>query len=127
MNNLILNETEKGRIFLCSFCNGIHVEFGNISLKFEVEEFKSFKELLEAIDINNPFKGSMCINDKGKIMFATGLPEVVLLFDPYEIEELKKLVSRKEILSAISKTFMERHRNSQLSYWNSMKRKIKRN
>ncbi len=126
MTTITINETRKGRLFVCTLCNGIHLEFGNVSLKFDQKEFIEFRKHLGNLDINNSNK-KLYMNEKGKIVFVTSHPEIVLLFAREEVEEIKSLILDEYILEHISNIMLTRSYAGNQCYWNSLKETIKSN
>lgn len=127
MSNMIINKSNKGRLFLCSICNAIHLEFGNISLKFTWEDFMDFTKTIKDIDIENLKNNRFTIDDMGRIFFITPMAEIALIFDIEEIKELKYLLLHKEILNRIKTVQMKKKHEDELLYWNSLKKNIRKN
>ena len=127
MKTVMINETERGRVFLCSSCNSIHMEFGNISLRFPFKDFVEFRKTLDEIDIKNIKKEPFFIRNNNRVCFETGLPDVHLLFSIEEIKELKALLLKKGVLNVIVFLMIIRRAQNYMAYWIALKQSCKKN
>ena len=46
----IIKETKQGKVFKCSSCNKIHIEFGNLNFNFSEYQYKIFSEYISNLD-----------------------------------------------------------------------------
>lgn len=46
----IINRTKHGKIFSCSACNKIHIEFNNLNFSFTEYEYNYFRNFIKNID-----------------------------------------------------------------------------
>lgn len=88
-------ETLNGKLFICSSCKKIHLEFGNIGMDFQSE--KSLKEMLTYL--NSVKQTSQNLSDREmpyrrKIMIPFQDTSLKILLNEAEIEELILLFSR---------------------------------
>jgi len=88
-NSSLLHETENGSIIKCSCCQNLQVIFGNMVLRLEYEQFLTFMECIDQIDLDKPNHSSLP-NDK---TFMVKLPNnIAFAFSRDEMAELKELL-----------------------------------
>lgn len=89
----LLNQTLNGRIFRCSICNKIHIEYKNLNFNFSNEEYEYFKDYFfklepEKWEIKNR---NTCFCRK--VMVPIGHRNFNVMFHTSEIYELKNLLN----------------------------------
>ncbi|OAD46186.1 hypothetical protein LPB303_04445 [Polaribacter atrinae] len=77
---------------MCKDCNNYNLVFNNIFFQFDKEQLNKFKEYVAEIDINYWLDYSASTTQRRKIPVPTFHQNLVLVFDSYEIEELKILL-----------------------------------
>ena len=106
----IYNQTANGKIYKCSKCNKIHLEYHNLYFEFNKKEFAHFANyilLLNGTKWENKNKNSF-INRK--IIVPINHDNFKITLHNYELLELKNLLSHKtdykdEMLNEILKNF----------------------
>ncbi|WP_075603991.1 DUF6686 family protein [Saccharicrinis aurantiacus] len=99
-------ETLNGKVFKCSKCNLIHVEYKNININLSKSQFQQYADYLDTLD------GAMweTQNTKAafsrKIIIPTSDSHIRILLNKEELNELKYLFGCNECLK-ILKTIPE--------------------
>lgn len=89
----LIGRVKSGELTLCMSCNHYHLTFNNMLFEFTEMEFSQFKKYIFQLEIpcqsgvNRPSKVSR------NIPVPTLQKNLVLIFSPMEIEELKNLFS----------------------------------
>lgn len=94
----IISRVKNGEIYICEGCKNYNFVFNNIFFQFDKEQLGKFKEYVSKIDVNYWLDYSASTTQKRKIPVPTFHQKLVLVFDTYEIEELKILlgIDRRE-------------------------------
>ncbi|MCT4613344.1 MAG: hypothetical protein N4A49_00550 [Marinifilaceae bacterium] len=89
----ILSQTKKGKVFNCSKCDALHVEYLNLNFNLTAEEYFDFAKYIDDIDGKKWEKtnGKSCF--KRKIIIPIGNKKFNLLLNNEELIELKCLLS----------------------------------
>lgn len=92
-----INQTENGKIFKCSDCNQIHIEFKNLNFNFNEDEFKKFAHYFSELD--GQYWESMNVNVqfRKKIIIPIGHKNLNILLNNEELQELKFLFSKSSV------------------------------
>ncbi len=96
-----INSTSNGQIFICPHKKIIHLEFGNMLLKFSIDEFESFKEYVNSIDSKFYLAKNQQSQNRRKLLLHAGSNNSFLAFNENEFIELKLLLSSKRNFSII--------------------------
>ncbi len=91
-NFKILSRCQNGKIFRCQSCDKIHVEYKNFYFSFNEEEYDFFKRFFMKFkpDCDEGYtKNKLC---ERRLKVSIGHPNLVALFNHYEIDELKTLL-----------------------------------
>ncbi len=91
-----LIKVKSGELSICEACKVYHLEFNNIYLEFGESQFKEFKMFLSKIDSSYWEQKYACAKFKRKIPIPSLQPNLILMFNRQEIEELKTLVFLKK-------------------------------
>ena len=93
MSNII-NQTQNGKVFRCSGCNKIHIEYKNLNFNFDDEEYKNFACYF--MELDGPYWESVNshVSFRKKIIVPVGHKNLNMLLNNSELEELKQLFSR---------------------------------
>ncbi len=92
----LINRTTNGKVFKCSKCTNIHLEYKNLSFNFTKDEYVKFKNYFLTIDgeyWENLNKNSFY--DR-KIMIPIGHKNFMISMNSVEVYELKALFSEKK-------------------------------
>jgi hypothetical protein len=100
----ILIQTETGRIFKCSQCEAIHIEFKNLNFNLKEREFWKFAQYILDIDGKKCESRNLNSNFKRKIILPVGSGNFNVLFNKEELEEFKSLLSFQKRFSPYQKT-----------------------
>ncbi|OUS02554.1 hypothetical protein A9Q86_03365 [Flavobacteriales bacterium 33_180_T64] len=84
---------KSGELSICENCNVYHLEFNNIYFEFTIQQFKQFKDYLDAIEIGFWERKYTCSKMKRKIPIPSIQNNLVLMFNRQEIKELQCLFS----------------------------------
>lgn len=90
----IISQTENGKIFRCSGCNQIHVEFNNLNFNFNDKEFQNFSDFIKQINdhyIEHQNKDAIY---RRKIIIPLGYKNLNVLLNKNELFELKQLLNQ---------------------------------
>ncbi len=92
---MIYNKTDVGKVFQCTSCNRIHLEFNNLNINFKDKEnyyeFVDFIHQLDGAKIEEQNNGSPYSR---KIFIPIGSGGCNFLLNSYELENLKQLCIR---------------------------------
>ncbi|MDN3618977.1 hypothetical protein QWY81_05830 [Polaribacter undariae] len=88
----IISSVKNGEISICENCKNYNLVFNNIFFQFDKEQLNKFREYVAEIDVNYWLDYSANTTQKRKIPVPTFHQNLVLVFDSYEIEELKILL-----------------------------------
>jgi hypothetical protein len=88
----IIASVKNGEISICKDCNNYNLVFNNIFFQFDKEQLNKFREYVAEIDVNYWLDYSASTTQRRKIPVPTFHQNLVLVFDTYEIEELKILL-----------------------------------
>lgn len=92
----VLNQTKNGYLVFCKTCTIYHLTFGYFYFELTENEFKSFRRYINEINVKfweAEFSGCKM---KRKIPVPTQHPNLYLMLNPADLEELKKLLFFKE-------------------------------
>lgn len=88
----IISRVKNGEISICKGCKNYNFTFNNIFFQFNEHQLNSFRQYVFDIDVNYWLDYSSNTTQKRKIPVQTFHQNLVLIFDLYEINELKKLL-----------------------------------
>ena len=88
----IISSVKNGEISICKDCNNYNLIFNNIFFQFDKEQLNKFRDYVAEIDVNYWLDYSANTTQRRKIPVPTFHQNLVLVFDSYEIEELKILL-----------------------------------
>jgi len=91
--NQLIGKTIHGKIFKCSNCNAIHIEFKNIGINLSENQFRSFTESILAIDGDEWEERNRDADFTRKILLPTGHQAINILLNKQELNELKELLT----------------------------------
>lgn len=94
--NKVSNKTENGKVFKCSNCEAIHIEYKNLNFNFSEEQYKHFADCileLDGIEWEHKNRNS---HYRRKIIIPIGHKNVNVLLNNVELQELKQLFSYKK-------------------------------
>lgn len=94
--NKIFNETENGKVFKCSKCNAIHIEFNNLNFNFSEKQYKHFVDYILKLDADEWEYKNRNSHYRRKILIPIGHSNVNVLLNKKELQELKYLFSNVE-------------------------------
>lgn len=94
-----INQTENGKIFRCSTCNKIHIEFKNLNFNFNNEEYRYFADYISGLKGEEWEYKNRNSNYRRKIIVQINHRNVRILLNNCELQELKQLfnISNKKI------------------------------
>jgi len=88
----IISRVKNGELSMCNCCKNYNLVFNNIFFQFDREQLSKFKEYVSKIDVDYWLDYSASTTQRRKIPVPTFHQNLVLVFDIYEIEELKILL-----------------------------------
>lgn len=91
--NRLIGKTINGKIFKCSKCNAIHVEFKNLGFNFSEKQFQSFTESILELDGAEWEQRNHHSDFSRKIVIPTGHAAINILLNKQELDELKELLT----------------------------------
>ncbi len=91
--NKELSRTANGKIFMCSHCDKLHIEYNNFEFSFNPKEFNYFTDCInridgeyyEALNSNSPYSR--------KVIVPIGHRNISMLLSRSELNELKQLLN----------------------------------
>ncbi|WP_299667583.1 DUF6686 family protein [uncultured Polaribacter sp.] len=92
----IISRVKNGELSMCKGCKSYNLIFNNIFFQFNKNQLNKFKEYISKIDIDYWLDFNACTTQKRKIPVQTFHQNLVLVFDIYEINELKTLLGFKK-------------------------------
>ncbi len=88
----ILSRVKNGELSICYSCNNYNLVFNNIFFQFNKEQLNKFRKYISKIEISYWLNFDSCSSQRRKIPVETFHQNLILIFDFYEIEELKVLL-----------------------------------
>lgn len=89
---ITINQTINGRIYKCSECNKIHVDYKNLSFSFQSPQYRNFQHYIQQLDANYWAGKNEEVNGQRRVMIPINHDNLMLNFCPEEIAELKELL-----------------------------------
>ena len=89
---ITVNQTINGRIYQCSECNKIHVDYKNLSFSFHLPQYQNFQTCIQQPDAAYRAQKNEEINGQRRVMIPINHGNLMLNFPPEEIAELKELL-----------------------------------
>jgi len=89
----LIGKTSNGKIFKCSKCNAIHVEFRNLGFNLSEKQFPSFVKSILELDGAEWEKRNKDSYFSRKIRIPTGQSTFNILLNKRELNELKILLT----------------------------------
>ena len=91
-NSKIISSVKNGEISFCKGCKTYALTYNNIFFQFTIEQLKKFKSYVSQIDIAYWLDHNACATQKRKVPIPTSHQNLILIFDLYEIQELRILL-----------------------------------
>jgi hypothetical protein len=88
----IISSVKNGELSMCKGCNNYSLTFNNIFFQFDKNQLLQFRTHVSQIDIDYWLAYSSCETQRRKIPIQTLNKSLILVFDFFEINELKKLL-----------------------------------
>ena len=93
---ITLSVTKSGKLSVCESCQIFHFLFNNLYFELDVDQYLSFKDYLESVEIDYwEHKYANCDLIR-KIPVPVAQDNLILMFNRLEILELKKMFSLAE-------------------------------
>jgi hypothetical protein len=92
----IISKVRSGELTFCKSCNCYHLEFNNLYFELNAFDLKKLKNFLLKIDVDYWERQYTHTNFKRKIPITSVHHNIVLMFNRYEIEELKTLLLKQK-------------------------------
>jgi hypothetical protein len=92
-NSKIISSVKNGEISICKGCKTFSLTYKNIFFQFTSEQLKKFKSYVSQIDVDYWLDYNACSTQKRKVPIPTSHQNLILIFDLYEIQELRTLLS----------------------------------
>ena len=93
----IIKQTENGKVFKCSKCNLLHVEFKNLNFNLTLAQYKHLADYIQNLngseweDINSES------NFSRKIMIPIGHQNINIMFNIDELAEFNSLLNEHQL------------------------------
>ncbi len=87
----ILSKTKNGKVYICTKCNNIHIEFGNLNFNFNQKEFNRFSNYILDLDGEHWEKENEKSPFNRKILIPIGHKNFNILLSLSELLEMKEL------------------------------------
>lgn len=88
-----IGRVKSGELTLCTSCNHYYLTFNNMLFEFTEMEFNRFKKYIFQLEIPSQSGVNRSLKVRRNILVPTLQKNLVLIFSPMEIEELKNLFS----------------------------------
>lgn len=88
----IISRVKHGELTLCEGCKNYNLTFNNLFFQFEKNQLLQFREYVSKIDVDYWLEYSFHTTQRKKIPVQTFHENLILVFDLFEINELKKLL-----------------------------------
>jgi hypothetical protein len=92
----IISKVRSGELTFCKSCNCYHLKFNNLYFELNAFDLKKLKNFLLKIDVDYWERNYAHTNFKRKIPITSINHNIVLMFNRYEIEELKTLLLKQK-------------------------------
>lgn len=89
----IINQTINGKVYRCTTCNKIHVDYKNLSFTFNKPEYQNFSQYMKKLDGEYWAQKNEEHSGNRKIMIPINHQNLILNFSMAEIVELKDLLA----------------------------------
>ena len=102
---IIIRQTDHGKVFKCSKCNLMHVEFKNLNFNFTTAQYDHFASYIENLD-GSEWEGlNKDSNYSRKIMIPIGHQNFNIILNVDELDEFNNLLNVQEVYSGYRKYF----------------------
>ena len=91
-NSKIISRVKNGELSICYGCETYNLIYNNIFFQFNKNQLKQFKQYVSEIDLNYWLTFNSSTTQKRKIPVPTFHQNLILVFNDYEIKELKELL-----------------------------------
>ncbi len=89
----IINRSLNGKVFKCSCCNKMYIEFNNMMFTFHETEFQSFVDYIISVDPEKWEKENRKSPLDRKIAISVSHRSILFILNRNELEELKELLN----------------------------------
>jgi len=103
--NKLINKTENGRVFKCSNCGAIHVEYKNLNFNFSEEQYQHFAKYINELDGSEWEYKNRNSYYRRKIIIPIGHKNFNVLLNNNELQELKQLFNEKKQKNSVFENF----------------------
>ncbi len=93
----IINQSPNGRVFICSQCDKVHIEFNNFLFSFNQDEYRYFTSCITRIDGCYYERVNSGRQSKRKIIVPIGHRNASMMLNREELKELQKLLSGRPL------------------------------
>lgn len=97
----LLSKTKSGEFSFCKTCKIFHLEFNNLYFEFTPKQYHTFKKYILALDCQFWERKYECACLKRKIPIPSQQENLILMFNRYEIEEMRALINPKNGIKLI--------------------------
>lgn len=92
-NSKIISRVKNGELSVCKGCQNYNLIFNNILFQFDKNQLHQFKKYISEIDLEYWLDYNSSTTQKRKIPVSTFHQNLILIFNVYEIQELKILLN----------------------------------
>jgi len=92
----LVNSSPNGQIFVCARKRKVHLEFGNLFLMLNFDEFNQLVKYINSVDYDFYLEKNKNAQNKRKLLLNMGFEEILLAVHLNEFIELKNLVSLRK-------------------------------
>jgi len=114
---MLINKTPYGKVFICDSCNQIHLEFLNIQINFNQDEYENFLVFISNLDVDKWEKRNANNQFNRKIFISFKNSKISLALYKHEFEFLKNLLLKN--LEKIQLTQHIKIKNFDITYFNN--------
>lgn len=98
----VINSTPNGQIFTCSCRNSIKIEFGNLFLNLNNNEFNQLVTYVNSIDFEGWLEHNRNSSNRRKLLLHIGERNAFFALNRSEFIEFKELLSLKSMSGFVS-------------------------
>ena len=100
---IIIRQTDQGKVFKCSKCNFIHVEFKNLNFNFNTAQYEHFANYIQNLDGSEWENINRDSNYSRKIMIPIGHQNFNIILNADELIEFNNLLNIQQVYNGYKK------------------------
>lgn len=110
---IIIQQTVNGKVFKCSKCNLIHVEFKNLNFNFTLAQYEHFADYILKLDGSEWEDINRDSSYLRKIMIPIGHQNFNIMFNNEELKEFNNLLNKQQL----NTPYRKHYKNSKFDFY----------